>query len=77
MKGPGTATPDVWAEFTVEHIAHGSQLIGLLFQTGHRASPEPLPGVVWRTSYRYLLQSLHQTEVCWDPTAEVALQRMF
>lgn len=51
-----------------------SQLIGLLFQTGLRASPETLPGVVLRTSYRFLLQSLHQTEVCWDPAAEVATE---
>lgn len=59
------------AEFTVSHMAQGSQLIRLLFKRDlKQGSPETLPGVVLKTSYRHLLQSLHQKEACRDPTAE-------
>lgn len=44
------------------------------YKTQNKASPETLPGVVLKTSYRHLLQSLHQKEACRDPTAEVATE---
>lgn len=46
--------------------------MGLLLKTGLKASPETLPAVVLKTSYRHLVLSLHRKEACRGPTAEVA-----
>lgn len=43
-------------------------------KTYNKASPETLPGMVLKTSYRRLLQSLHQEEAHRDLTAEVTTE---
>lgn len=50
--------------------------VRVAFQIGPKPVQRPLPGVVLKTSFRQLLQSLHQKEMSRDLTAEV-LQKLF
>lgn len=53
---------------SVNHIAQVSQQIELHSHTGFKVSWEILPNMVLKTSYRHLLQSLHQKEAGRNPT---------
>lgn len=82
MEGLGTAalTDGQRSQFNTLHRKVGR--LGCFSQQDlQQASPETLPGVVLKTSYRYLLRSLHQTGVqgpsCRGRYTQRSLQKVF